>query len=336
VDVTQRLVALRKLMRARAASFAALPDGTDCVRLCAGKVDGIPGLLVDRFGPLLVATDYAEPAARSGADELLRVLREGFPGLRIIVKVRSSGDGENRFAVVVHAPVSGDAPMVANERGLRFEIGADPEHDFGLFLDAAKARAYVRDHASGKRVLNLFSYTGAFGIAAAAGGAMDVTNVDPNKDYLAWSLRNAALNGVAMRVLPDTAQEHLAKHRRRMARDAQRPSYDLVIVDPPAFGVGRGKQRVLRLLWPEIFASLRAMRPSNVLLMCNDKAFRSSRSFGDLVQAELGGDYRFRRLGTILTAPDLASDRPQLDWKNGVEDPTYAEPTVLAGVRIES
>lgn len=319
-------------MRARATCFAAVPDRTDCVRLCAGSGIGIPGLLVDRFGPLLVATDYA-PAERAVADELVRVLREGFPGLAVIAKVRAQG-GENRFALAVHRPNPDEGPMVGSERGLRFEIGADPEHDFGLFLDAAKARAYVREHARGKRVLNLFSYTGAFGIAAAAGGALEVTNVDPNKDYLAWSLRNAALNGVSMRVLPDTAQDHLAKHLRRMARDPQRPSYDFVIVDPPAFGVGRGKQRVLRLLWPEIFASLRTLRPSDVLLMCNDKAFRSSRSFDDLVQAELGGEYRFRRLGTILTAADLARDRPHLDWKAGIEDPYYAEPTVLAGVRI--
>ena len=59
----------------------------------------------------------------------------------------------------------------------------------------------MREAARGQRVLNLFSYTGAFGVAAAAGGAAEVTNVDPNRDYLAWSLRNAALNGVKMRVL---------------------------------------------------------------------------------------------------------------------------------------
>ena len=129
------------------------------------------------------------------------------------------------------------------ERGLRFEIGVDPAHDFGIFLDAAKARAFVRQAARGQRVLNLFSYTGAFGVAAAAGGATDVVNVDPNREYLAWSLRNAALNGVSMRVLPDTAQDHLAKHLRRLARDPARANYDLVIVDSPAFGVGRGNEQ---------------------------------------------------------------------------------------------
>ena len=63
--------------------------------------------------------------------------------------------------------------------------------------------------------------------------------------------------------------------------------YDLVIVDPPAFGVGRGNERVLRLLWPDLFASLLAMAPRQVVLMSNDKAFRSRQSFTELVQAEL-------------------------------------------------
>jgi hypothetical protein len=58
-----------------------VPDGTDCVHLCAGSGDGIPGPLVDRFGPLLVATDYAEATASNGAEDLLRVMRESFPGV---------------------------------------------------------------------------------------------------------------------------------------------------------------------------------------------------------------------------------------------------------------
>ena len=192
----------------------------------------------------------------------------------------------------------------------------------------------MREAARGQRVLNLFSYTGAFGVAAAAGGAADVTNVDPNRDYLAWSLRNAALNGVKMRVLPDTAQDHLAKHLRRLARNPEHANYDLVIVDPPAFGVGRGNERVLRLLWPDLFASLRTMTPRQLVLMSNDKAFRSRQDFGELVQAQLGDLYRFDRLGTHFTPDDLAADRPTLPWTPGGEDPYYVEPVVLAGTLL--
>ena len=105
----------------------------------------------------------------------------------------------------------GASPLIATEPWSEVRDRHRPGARLGIYLDAAKARLFVREAAPGQRVLNLFSYTGAFGVAAVAGGAAEVTNVDPNRDYLAWSLRNAALNGVKMRVLPDAAQDHLAK-----------------------------------------------------------------------------------------------------------------------------
>ena len=292
-------------------------------------------MLVDQFGPLVVAVDYSVPTERGpGAEALLRVVQESRPGRPVVVKVRATADGSNRFATAAFSPENGGAPLVGTELGLKFEIGTDPAHDFGLFLDAAKARAYVRGAARGRRVLNLFSYAGAFGVAAAVGSAAEVTNVDPNRDYLAWSLRNARLNGVNMRVLPDTAQAYLAKHLRRLAREPERPGYELVVIDPPAFGVGRGNERVLRLLWPSLFESLRAIRPEQVLLMCNDKAFQSRRSFVDLVEKELGTWYRFERLGTYLTATDLRAKTLSLGWRADIKDPFYVEPVVLAGTRV--
>ncbi|HTA18088.1 MAG TPA: class I SAM-dependent methyltransferase [Polyangia bacterium] len=333
MNAGSRSADLRRLLSARANLASAHAGGTDCVRLSAGLSDGVPGLIVDRFGPLVVAVDYAGPTADGlAARALLDLVRGVFPEHHVVAKARAAADGTNKF-VTIHEPGVAVPPLVATERGLRFEIGVDPAHDFGIYLDAAKARLFVREAARGRRVLNLFSYTGAFGVAAAAGGAVDVANVDPARDYLAWSLRNAALNGVELRVLPDTAQDHLARHLRRLARDPRRASYDLVIVDPPAFGVGRGNERVLRLLWPELFASVRAMTPRLLVLMSNDKAFRSRQSFAELVEAQLGDLYRFERLGTHFTADDLAAARPTLPWRPAVEDPYYVEPVVLAGTR---
>jgi 23S rRNA (cytosine1962-C5)-methyltransferase len=329
-----RVRALQERLSAGATVASTEAGGTDCVRLCAGLADGVEGLIVDRFGPLLVAVDYAGSTGGGlTAEELLGLVRAGFPHHDVVAKVRSSSEAANKYVTAIHREEAATRPLVATERGLRFEIGTDPGHDFGLFLDAAIARLYVRGAAKGKRVLNLFSYTGAFGIAAAKGGAIDVANVDPNRDYLAWSLRNAHLNDVTMRVLPDTAQTHLARHLRRLARNPAHQPYDLVIADPPAFGVGRGAERVLRLFWPELFAALRVMAPATVVVMCNDKAFRSRQDFVALVESELGDLYRFERLGTRLTADALAIESPVLTWRPGIEDPFFAEPTVMAGTR---
>ncbi len=330
-----RIRALQERLSAGGSLTSSWAGGTDCVRLCAGEKDGLPGLVVDRFGALVVAVDYAgEGTDGLTAEGLLDVVRESHPRHDVVAKVRVTDEaGTNSFATAVHRFEGATRPLLASERGLRFEIGVDPAHDFGLFLDAAKARIYVRAAAKSRRVLNLFSYTGAFGIAAAAGGAIDVVNVDPNRDYLAWALRNAGLNGVSMRVLPDTAQTHLARHLRRVARDPAHPTYDVVIADPPAFGVGRGNARVLRLFWPELFGALRVMTPTNVVVMCNDKAFRSRQSFVELVEDELGQLYQFDRLGTYLTADDLTAEQPSLAWRPAPEDPFFVEPTIMAGTR---
>ncbi|MDX2019991.1 MAG: class I SAM-dependent methyltransferase [Deltaproteobacteria bacterium] len=322
------LLAWRPRLAARAADEPSRQS--TCVRLSAGSVDGLPGLLVDQFGPLVVGTEYCGPdEGAATADALLGVLTRCFPQSHVVAKARAAVDGKNVFVSQAARPAAPQqVPLVARECGLAYEVGLDPAHDFGIYLDAAKARQYVRGVAQGKRVLNLFSYTGAFGIAAAAGGAADVANVDPNREYLAWSLRNAALNQVKMRVLPDTTQDFLAKHLRRVERKTAQ-AFDVVIVDPPAFGVGRGNERLLRLLWPQIFASLRVMVPEHVVLLCNDKYFRTRTAFVALVEQELGASYSFTPLGTTL-------EREQMQncvYVPTVSDPFYSEPTVLAGVR---
>ena len=341
MTLENRSAALRELLHHRSSLVGQVGGTTNCVRLCAGLADGIEGMLVDRFGPLILVVDYSEPTEPTGetftARGLLGLLQQHLPNHYVVAKVRATSDGANGFSADFAAPGAGLAAgevLQGHERGLIYEIGTDPAHDFGIFLDAAKARAFVRTTARGKRVLNLFSYAGAFGIAAAAGGAADVVNVDPNRTYLAWSLRNAALNGVNMRVLPDTTQDFLGKHLRRLGRNPQTPGFDLVVVDPPAFCVGRGDERLMRLLWPQIFDALRIMKPQQVLLLCNDKYFRNRQSFPELVQMELGSLYSFSRLGTCFTANDLSQENPVLTWTPSVEDPHYLEPVVLAGALI--
>lgn len=304
-------------------------DPSVCVRLCAGRAHGVDGLIVDVFGSLVVASLY-DPNQGQDAARLLSTCQTLLPGRDVLVKARVDSDQGQGFRVHASPGFNALSVTTAAESGLTFEIHRDVQHDFGLYLDAAKARLRVKETARGKNVLNLFSYTCGFGVAAAAGGAASVTNVDPNKDYLAWGKRNAALNGVEMRVLPDTAQVFLEKHLRRMERGTAKP-FEIIILDPPAFGVGRGNDRLLRLLWPTLFSSLSATRPEHVLLMCNDKYFRTRKDFIAFVDEELGGAYDFERLGTVLTEADLRSGRPGTVWTPQEEDPFYVEPIVLFG-----
>jgi 23S rRNA (cytosine1962-C5)-methyltransferase len=285
-----------------------------CVRVVAGAADDVPGLIVDRFGPLIVCTDY-DPAGQGEA--LMAALETGFPGCRILLRWRcKAGDSALQLRW-------GGAPtperIVAVEDGLRFEIGTDPRHDFGLFLDGRTARSRVRALASGALVLNLFSYACGFGIAARAGGARDVVNVDPERSYLSWGRRNAALNGTDFRVVPDTAQAFLRRWRRRAERGTAE-HFDVVVADPPAFGVGRGDDRVLRKFWPELLESVAALAPAHAVLLCNDKAYRGYEDFEPTVQAALGKAYD---VSAIRHGREILGREPSR------RDPWYAPPRVL-------
>src|SRR3954452_19263956 len=114
--------ALRRLLTARASLESRHAGVTDCVRLCAGVTDGLPGLIVDRFGPLVVAIDYAgstgSPADGLTAPALVQLMRSVFPEHHLVAKARSSTDGTNKF-VTAQEPAAGAlrgaSPLIATE-----------------------------------------------------------------------------------------------------------------------------------------------------------------------------------------------------------------------------
>jgi 23S rRNA (cytosine1962-C5)-methyltransferase len=285
-----------------------------CVRVVAGAPDELPGLVVDRFGQLVVCTNY-DPASPGAT--LLDSLETAFPDRHILLRWRSKEGDPTLQLRWGGRPTSGQ--IVAVEDGLRFEIGTDPRHDFGLFLDGRTARNRVRAIANGDLVLNLFSYACGFGIAARAGGARDVVNVDPERSYLSWGRRNAALNGTDFRVVPDTAQAFLRRWRRRAERGTAE-HFDVVVADPPAFGVGRGDERVLRKFWPELLESIAALAPAHAVVLCNDKAYRGYEDFETTVQEALGAAYD---VTAIDHGPEILGRAPTR------RDPWYAPPRVL-------
>ncbi len=120
--------------------------------------------------------------------------------------------------------------LVVRENGLSFLIRPPNGLSVGLYLDAREVRRWVREHAYGKSVLNTFAYTCGFGIAALAGGASRVVNVDVSRRVLDWGADNARLNGLGpMENLAGDAFDWL----RRLAK--KRQAFDLVILDPPSF-----------------------------------------------------------------------------------------------------
>lgn len=119
----------------------------------------------------------------------------------------------------------------AEENGLKFIINLSDYLDTGLFLDHRITRQMVREKASGKKVLNLFAYTGSFSVYAAAGDATEVVTVDLSKTYLGWAEKNMQLNGF------DDQSKYLFVHAdvKQYLKTIKPSSFDIIVMDPPTF-----------------------------------------------------------------------------------------------------
>ena len=120
---------------------------------------------------------------------------------------------------------------IVPEGGLKFILNLTDYLDTGLFLDHRITRGMVRDEAAGKRVLNLFCYTGSFSVYAAQGGAEEVTSVDLSKTYINWAKRNMQYNKLFHPDKHDFIHDDVLEWLKNVPRDR----YDLIICDPPTF-----------------------------------------------------------------------------------------------------
>jgi 23S rRNA (cytosine1962-C5)-methyltransferase len=120
--------------------------------------------------------------------------------------------------------------FIVHEAGLSFRVNLTDYLDTGLFLDHRITRRMVRQEAVGRRVLNLFCYTGSFSVYAAAGGAVSVDSVDLSKTYLGWAEANMELNGFS-----GGSRRFIHADVKQWLDEAPSAQYDLVIMDPPTF-----------------------------------------------------------------------------------------------------
>jgi 23S rRNA (cytosine1962-C5)-methyltransferase len=200
-------------------------------RLAFGDSDGLPGLVVDRFGDVVVAqitTAGMERVKEGVVGALTKVLK---PAAILFRNDTSSRALEGLPSYVETA--LGDVPerVLIEEGGVKFEAPLATGQKTGWFYDQRMNRARLRSYVRGARVLDMFSYLGAWGVQAAAAGAEAVICVDSSPTAIEGIRRHAELNGLAARVSAerDDAFEFLRRLR------AERQRFDIVIIDPPAF-----------------------------------------------------------------------------------------------------
>lgn len=200
-------------------------------RLVHAESDGLPGLVIDRFGDLLVA-QFNTAGVDLLAGEVVEALRDLLHPSAILLRNDSPARQLEGLPLKVE-PAFGEVPEEAEieENGARFRVPLLSGQKTGWFFDHRDNRARMQRYARGARVLDLFSYIGGWGVEAAVAGAAEVVCVDASEKAMEQVGVNAELNGVADRVSGLLGDAFEALKRLRQERE----QFDLVILDPPAF-----------------------------------------------------------------------------------------------------
>lgn len=211
---------------------------TTAYRLFNGEGDGIGGVIIDRYADYAVFSWYNETLYQKKA-ELLTAFRTVYPDIiGAYEKIRFSTKGlpESQFLYGEQAP----EPLLVTENGVQFATYLNEGLMTGIFLDQKEVRGRLVDgFAVGKTVLNMFSYTGAFSVAAAMGGAVATTSVDLAKRSLPKTTEQFEVNHLNL-----AAQKIIVMDVFDYFKYASRKglSYDMIILDPPSFA--RNKKKV--------------------------------------------------------------------------------------------
>ena len=267
-------------------------EKTNAVRLVDGAGDELPGLIVDDFAGRWLAQTFSEMPPSLGRD-LGYISLYWKPLLKNAIAAPQYLTGQ-----------SINCPFPILESGLAFEIDFHAGISPGIFLDQRINREKLRRAAGGKKILNTFSYTCAFGVAAAAGGAF-TTNVDLSRRYLDWGKRNYQLNQITAanhEFLVGDAFDWLRRFRK------QGRKFDLVILDPPTFSRDR-KSNVFRVQHDYgrlVQVASECLDREGVILCCTNFRGVSSGAFLSLLKT---GIRRPCKASNGLMPPDFTGER---------------------------
>ena len=221
-------------------------DSNQCFRLAHNKNDFKElGFAIDQFGPVLVLYCYDIQWLQSQS----QTLKEYSAWMKrpILVRFMSSmKQVQNKIETVIFP--MGEAALelpnrwTAQENKIVFQLRSDVGQSFGLFLDQRLQRHWVFENSTGKSVLNLFSYTCGFSVAAALGKASEVVSVDTSKAVLSWGKDNFELNSILSQNYKFLCRDSLAYLEQCLNKNIK---FDLIICDPPSFS--RGEKGVFKI-----------------------------------------------------------------------------------------
>ena len=272
---------------------------TGSCRLIFGEADFLPGIVIDKFADVLVVESLALGIDRwklTIVNALKKVLEED--GIRIRgvyersdAKVRLQ-EGMERYKGFIGEPFDTKVEIVEN--GVKYMVDVEDGQKTGFFLDQKNNRASIHRICKGKKVLDCFTHTGSFALNAGIAGAESVLGVDASQLAVDQATENAALNGLSDKVTFRCADVFQLLPE----LEAQKESYDVVILDPPAFTKSRNSVKNAVKGYREInLRGLKLVRNGGFLVTCSCSHFMEPDLFAKTIrEAAAGAHKRLRQV----------------------------------------
>jgi 23S rRNA (cytosine1962-C5)-methyltransferase len=286
----------------RAAALRQQLVGAPYYRLVHSEADGLPGVVIDRYGDV-VAVQVNSAGMEALLPPLLEALESVLAPAAVVLRNDSPVRGLEGLPLY-HRVERGslEGPVEIVENGARFVADLTEGQKTGWFYDQRDNRAFMARLAQGRRCLDVYTYAGGFAVQMALGGATEVTAVDRSEGSLGLAARSAELNGIALRTIKGEAFGEME----RLGRDGER--FGVVVADPPAFVKSRKDVASAAKGYRKMARLAAGLVESGGFLFC---ASCSHHMATDAFAEEIRhGIAQARRSGRILRAAGAAPDHP--------------------------
>ncbi|TMU87322.1 class I SAM-dependent rRNA methyltransferase [Bacillus sp. BHET2] len=268
-------------------------DDTTAFRVFNSEGDGFGGFTIDYFDGYYLVQWYSK-GAYSFQEDVIQCIKELTEYKGIYQKKRFAQDGKYVEEDDFVEGIRPSFPLLVKENGVQFAIYLNDGAMVGVFLDQREVRKRIRDaYSEGKRVLNTFSYTGAFSVFAALGGAIETTSVDLANRSLSKTIEQFSINGIDYEAQNIIVEDVFKYFKYAVKKEL---SFDLVVLDPPSFA--RSKKHTFSAAkdYKDLLKEAIAITEKNGTIVastnCSTFNMKKFKSFIDVAFKESNGKYK--------------------------------------------